>query len=278
MQEALDPVKDLKLTEVHAVESATERALALSDCLAEMGVLHLTCSADRVASVLEERSGQESLRRRVQTLRWELSDDRLHHMPDFNQRVAVLEQLGYVHPETGMVQLKGRVALEMNSADELLMTEFLLGGGLGPLSPEEAAALLSVFVFQERVADPGPPPTGALADACDMLWDLAGWLGGLQADKGLPTNANEYTKGCLNFGLLEVVYAWAMGTKFAEVMTLTAVPEGTIVRCILRLDETCREVRAAAEAMGNEDLAEKMRDAALAIKRDVVFAASLYVE
>ena len=65
----------------------------------------------------------------------------------------------------------------------------------------------------------------------DLLWDLAGWLGQLQADKGLPTNANEYTKQCLNFGLPEVVYRWATGMKFADVMKLTAVPEGTIVRC-----------------------------------------------
>lgn len=70
--------------------------------------------------------------------------------------------------------------------------------------------------------------------------------------------------------------------------------EGTIVRCITRLDETCREVRDAARVIGDAELFKKMEEAQLKIKRDskitffvcstcllktscaVVFAASLY--
>lgn len=71
------------------------------------------------------------------------------------------------------------------------------------------------------------------------------------------------------------------------------MPEGTIVRCITRLDETCREVRDAARVIGDADLFTKMEEAQALIKRDsellatktgvavancqsVVFAASLY--
>jgi antiviral helicase SKI2 len=74
---------------------------------------------------------------------------------------------------------------------------------------------------------------------------------------------------------------------------LTDVAEGTIVRVITRLDETCREVRDAARVIGDAELFKKMEEAQVKIKRDstfnhlfpllldsnlpaVVFAASLY--
>ena len=46
--------------------------------------------------------------------------------------------------------LKGRVACEMNTCDELIATEMLFGNVLEPLNPPEAAAILSAFVFQVR--------------------------------------------------------------------------------------------------------------------------------
>lgn len=51
-------------------------------------------------------------------------------------------------------------------------------------------------------------------------------------------------------------------------MALTEVPEGTIVRVITRLDETCREVRDAARVIGDAELFKKMEEAQLKIKRD----------
>lgn len=67
------------------------------------------------------------------------------------------------------------------------------------------------------------------------------------------------------------------GTPFAEICELTDVPEGSIVRTIVRLDETCREFKNAARIIGDSSLYQKMADASEAIKRDIVFAASLYV-
>ena len=54
----------------------------------------------------------------------------------------------YLHSST--VSLKGRVACEMNTCDELLATEVLFNNILEPLNPPEIAALLSAFVFQVR--------------------------------------------------------------------------------------------------------------------------------
>lgn len=79
------------------------------------------------------------------------------------------------------------------------------------------------------------------------------------------------------FGLAEVVYEWAKGMSFNRITDLTDVMEGTIVRTVTRLDETCREVKSAAKLVGDPSLYTKMQQAQEMIKRDVIFAASLYM-
>ncbi|CAJ0912616.1 5883_t:CDS:2, partial [Entrophospora sp. SA101] len=71
------------------------------------------------------------------------------------------------------------------------------------------------------------------------------------------------------FGLVEVVYEWARGMPFKDIMGLTDVMEGSIVRCITRLDETCSEIKSAAQLMGNIELCTKMDKARSLIKRDI---------
>ena len=72
------------------------------------------------------------------------------------------------------------------------------------------------------------------------------------------------------FGLVEVVYEWARGMSFNRITDLTDVLEGTIVRVITRLDETCREVKNAARIIGDPQLFTKMQSAQEMIKRDIV--------
>lgn len=133
------------------------------------------------------------------------------------------------------------------------------------------------------------------------MCDTARSLGYIQANLNVSIDPDEYVQDNLKFGLVEVVYEWAkvyyvksfasypipflslsylyffQGTPFAEICELTDVPEGLIVRTIVRLDETCREFKNAALIMGNSALHKKMEIASNAIKRDIVFAASLYV-
>lgn len=76
---------------------------------------------------------------------------------------------------------------------------------------------------------------------------------------------------------MEVVYEWARGMSFNRITDLTDVLEGTIVRVITRLDETCREVKNAARIVGDPELFAKMQAAQEMIKRDITAVASLYM-
>jgi antiviral helicase SKI2 len=119
--------------------------------------------------------------------------------------------------------------------------------------------------------------TPALAAACDAAQAAALALGEAQAAAGVPLDAETYAAGALKFGLVEAVFAWASGSSFLAVAQLTDIAEGTIVRTLVRLHETCRELRAAAGLLGDAQLAAKAEAAAAALKRDIVFSASLYV-
>jgi antiviral helicase SKI2 len=96
-----------------------------------------------------------------------------------------------------------------------------------------------------------------------------------QRNCGIDISPEEAVKS-LKCGLVEVVYEWARGVSFKDLTNLTDVQEGSIVRCIVRLDETCREVQSAARLIGDPNLFKKMEIASQQIKRDIVFAASLY--
>lgn len=203
-------------------------------------------------------------------------DAGLMQLPEFQARLAFLQQTGYLDEDTA-VTLKGRVACEINSGDEIVGTEMVFCGILNNLEPEEAVSLLSALVFQEK-SECEPSLPSKLQEAKEETAALAYRAGQQQQEVGLANIIPEdFVKATLNFGLMEVVYEWAKGTPFNEICTLTDVMEGSIVRTIVRLDETCREFRDAARVMGNTNLYQQMEDASMAIKRDIVFAASLYV-
>lgn len=144
------------------------------------------------------------------------------------------------------------------------MTELILDNMLAAYEPEEVVALLSSFVFQEKT-DVEPVIPDKLKTGQEEIIKLADRVGRRQLANKVsdPDFASK-----LKFGLVEVVYEWAKGTPFEQITGLTDVPEGTVVRVITRLDETCREVRDAARVIGDTELFQKMEAAQVKIKRD----------
>ena len=77
--------------------------------------------------------------------------------------------------------------------------------------------------------------------------------------------------------LLDVVYCWSKGATFSKVAEMTQHFEGSIIRVIRRLEELLRDMANAAHIIGNPELEKKFLDGITSIKRDIVFAASLYL-
>lgn len=217
---------------------------------------------------------RHKIQRKVQLMQRCISDESLSLFPDFQQRLGILGLLGYLDKTSQTITTKGRVACEMNSCEELLGTEMLFHNVLEPLNPPEAAAMLSALVFQEKTENVDAL-TSRMEVARSQMQTIYEQILQLQELEGIETDPD--AKPALNFGLCAVTYQWARGVAFKDIMSMSEVQEGTIVRAITRLDELCRDVAKAAVVMGNPSLYRKMEAASACIKRDIVFAASLYI-
>jgi antiviral helicase SKI2 len=81
----------------------------------------------------------------------------------YSLQIDVLKEIGCIDEDL-VVQMKGRVACEMNSGEELICTECLFENQLDELEPEEVVALMSAFVFQQKNTSQ-PSLTPRLSDA-----------------------------------------------------------------------------------------------------------------
>ncbi|KAI2787525.1 putative ATP-dependent RNA helicase [Penicillium oxalicum] len=225
----------------------------------------------------EMQHDEWQVKENISQLKQLMSDQNLQLLPDYEQRIQVLRELGFVD-EHSRVQLKGKVACEIHSADELVLTELVLENVLAEYEPEEIVALLSAFVFQEKT-ESQPTLTPRLQKGQEAIVRIAEKVNNYQVLHQViqsSEDSNDFASEP-RFGLAEVVYEWAKGMSFNRITDLTDVMEGTIVRTITRLDETCREVKNAAKLVGDPNLYTKMQQAQELIKRDVIFAASLYM-
>lgn len=229
----------------------------------------------RIYAQLQRREG---IKKHIESLNRLISDENLELLPDYEQRLQVLEVLGFIDEHQNVV-LKGRVACEINSGWELVLTELILDNFLGDFEPEEIVALLSCFVYEGRTKDEEDPPmTPRLEQGKTKILKITERLLKVYNDhQVLLTSEEEEFLERKRFALINVVYEWARGLSFSEIMKVSVELEGTIVRVITRLDEICRQVKNAALIVGDSTLHSKMSEAQERIKRDIVFCASLYL-
>lgn len=86
------------------------------------------------------------------------------------------------------------------------MTELILENALAAFEPEEAVALLSCFVFQEKTETEPVIPPKILAGQ-EVIMKIVERIDAVQ----LKNNVGEDLNARIKFGLVEVVYEWAKG-------------------------------------------------------------------
>lgn len=190
-------------------------------------------------------------------------------------RKRVLRRMGFATEEDTITD-KGRVACELSSADELLLTEMIFEGAFTELTPSESAALLSCFVFEERV-----PNTKLDDKMCGYLRNMqnkAKHIAKISNECKLELDEDKYVEK-FNSGMMVVVHHWCEGWTFADLINETSLFEGSIIRCMRRLEELLQEMVNAAKTFGEKRLEEKFETARKMLRRErgIVFSASLYL-
>ncbi|KAJ3115132.1 ATP-dependent RNA helicase mtr4 [Phlyctochytrium bullatum] len=198
-----------------------------------------------------------------------IDSDNLKH------RLKMLRRLGYIS-SSDKLRTRGRVACEITTADEIVLTEMLYDGVFEKLTVDQSVVLLSCFCCDEKV----DRDRGSLPD------DLAALL------KKVKSAAKKVTKAFVEYkipideglyldsfreDLMEAALEWCNGASFAKICKLMDTYEGGIVRSFHKLEELLRQLIESASCMQNDALVKKFSEAKTKIKRDIAFAASLYL-
>lgn len=194
---------------------------------------------------------------------------------DLRRRRRILRRLEFVGKD-GVIQRKGRTACEVSTADELLVTEMMFNGVFNQLSVNEIVALLSCLINTEKVKEGQKPPTTTLEAPVRQLRETARRIANIMQDAKLSINVEEYVES-YSTTLVDVMIAWCEGAKFSQICKMTDMFEGSVIRSIRRLEELLRQLTVAAHTIGDVEFEKKFEEGCRKIKRDIVFAASLYL-
>ncbi|KAL6191856.1 hypothetical protein ACLB2K_038245 [Fragaria x ananassa] len=266
----LNPVKDMGIQDPEIVElgnqiEALEERLYAHPLHKSQDVHQIKCF-QRKAEVNHE----------IQQLKSKMRESQLQKFRDeLKNRSRVLKKLGHINAE-GVVQLKGRAACLIDTGDELLVTELMFNGTFNDLDHHQIAALASCFIPGDR-SNEQIQLRSELARPLQQLQESARRIAEIQNECKLETDVDEYVESTVRPFLMDVIYCWSKGASFAEVIQMTEIFEGSIIRSARRLDEFLNQLRTAANAVGEVDLEKKFEAASESLHRGIMFANSLYL-
>ncbi|KAI4382083.1 hypothetical protein MLD38_008089 [Melastoma candidum] len=212
----------------------------------------------------------------IQQLKLKMRESQLQKFHDeLKNRSRVLKKMGHIDSD-GVVQLKGRAACLIDTGDELLVTELMFNGTFNDLDHHQIAALTSCFIPCDKSNEQIHLRT-ELAGPLQQLQDNARRIAEIQRECKLEVHVEEYVESTVRPYLMDVIYCWSKGATFEEVIEMTDIFEGSIVRSARRLDEFLNQLRAAAHAVGDANLESKFAAASDSIRRGIMFANSLYL-
>ncbi|SCV73573.1 BQ2448_7499 [Microbotryum intermedium] len=298
----LDPVQNMGIT-----DEPFKKLLRKIEILEARLVNNALHSDPKLPTLYDQYASKQSVQAQIRSLKKRIqAAHSVMHLDELKNRKRALRRLGFASNED-VVEHKGRVACEISSGDELLLTEMVFNGVFNELTPQQTAALLSCFVFDEKVRNARDQRSRGralvfveavmLTFFCRLLQseqtsklkeELSGPLRVMQEaarriakiaiESKLPLVEDEYVAS-FKPELMDAVFSWCNGAKFSEICKMTDVFEGSLIRVFRRLQELIRQMSMAAKAIGSEELEKKFLDALTCLERSnsVAFAASLYL-
>ncbi|GAA5824731.1 hypothetical protein JCM11251_005318 [Rhodosporidiobolus azoricus] len=268
----LDPVENMGI-----VDEAFKKLLRKIEILESRLVSNPLHADPNLPTLYDQYAAKETLKTQIRSTKKKIqAAHSVIHLDELRNRKRALRRLGFATNED-VVEQKGRVACEISSGDELLLTEMVFGGVFNDLTPEQCAALLSCFVFDEK-SEQTSKLKDELAGPLRVMQEAARRIAKIAIESKMPVVEDEYVAS-FKPELMDAVYSWCNGAKFSEICKMTDVFEGSLIRVFRRLQELIRQMSMAAKAIGSEELEKKFNDSLACLERptSVAFAASLYL-
>ncbi|KAJ3183867.1 ATP-dependent RNA helicase mtr4 [Geranomyces variabilis] len=266
----LDPVEDMKIT-----DAGFKKMISRIETLETKLFAHPLHTDPELSSLVESFEIKLRLSGKVKEAKRQIQlTESVVQLDELKCRRRVLRRLGYT-TSADVIEMKGRVACEISAGDELLLTEMIFNGAFNELSVDQTVSLLSCFTFGE-MTEAVPRMRDELAVPLRIMQESARRIAKVSQESKLTIDEEEYIAS-FRPDLMDVTYAWCQGAKFSQICKMTDIFEGSIIRSMRRLEELLRQLVAAAKSIGNTDLENKFAEGINKIKRDIVFAGSLYL-
>ncbi|GJJ07500.1 ATP-dependent RNA helicase mtr4 [Clathrus columnatus] len=256
----VDPIKHMGIK-----DEKFEKLVQKIDSLEKRLYANPLHNSPKLPQLYERYADKEACRLRVREIKKKIQAKHdILHLEELKSRKRVLRRLGFT-TSADIVDTKGRVACEISTGDELLLTELIFNGVFNPLLPEQCAALLSCFVFTEK-SEHVVKLKEELAGPLRSMQEIARRIAKVAKESKLPVVEDDYVAS-FKVELMDAVLQWCRGSSFADICKLTDQFEGSLIRVFRRLQELIRQMIQAANVIGNVELEEKFKGAAEMLTR-----------
>lgn len=206
----LDPIENMKITDNSFKELL--RKIEIMESRLVANPLH---NSPRLEGLYNQYAKKVTLTNKIRALKKQIQDAHaIMQLEELKCRKRVLRRLQFIN-EDEVVQLKARVACEISTGDELMLSELLFNRFFNDLTPEQCAAVMSCFVFEEKVNEQPTLPED-LARPLREIQRQARVIAKVSAESKLAINEEEYVQS-FKWQLMPVIFAWATGKSFGEI-------------------------------------------------------------
>ena len=206
----LDPIENMGI-----IDESFKKLLRKIEVLEHK---YLSCdihTSERRDELYNQYARKSELTTEIKAKRKQIADAlSVLQLDELKNRKRVLRRLGFIN-DADVVQLKARVACEISTGDELVLSELLFNRFFNELTPEQCAAALSCFIFEEQSKD-APTLKEELAKPYREIQAQARAVAKVGIESKVLTSEEEYLQ-TFKFELMEVVYAWTHGASFATI-------------------------------------------------------------
>lgn len=184
-------------------------------------------------------------------------------LPLYERKLEILRSLGYIDAD-GLLP-RGEFASRIHT-EEITVTELMFHGYFHECTEHEinAIALSLVYEYRRRGGAANNDQSRVLSKLPEKLKSAKGFVNSL-------ARQHSFVKPLEN-KICHLMLAWSAGATFEEIMDMTDIPEGDIIRAFRQVIDLLRQIRDAVKDMS---LRDKLQTCLACINRDIVLATEL---
>lgn len=226
------------------------------------------------------------LKNELKSINYRLGDESIILKFEYESRIKFLKDLGYL--EGTNLTLKGIVASEIRTLNDIIITEMLFNNDFDKMEGEKILSLFSCMICNERplaktktkIKDFTNYYTNENIEKKDekidlyflnYLEDQVKKINNLYEQYGIKENIE------LNYTAVKPVFLWCKMNDLNRSVE-NEISKGGFVRVILRIYESIREIQNVCNILQNNLLLKKLIEFENVLVRDIILQESLYFQ